>query len=170
MTSGFLFCIIIIVFIYLFFFYLWHVEVPRLETESELQLLAYTTARQLLIWATSATYASVFSNSRSLTPWTRPGTKPASSWRLCQVLNPLSHNRNSWIYFKSSNEEWGKGCARVYYNSLYFCVSLEIFIMKHLKEKEGQWKEADHCRKNYKYRFQKHRFWVRAGPLKTGGT
>ena len=25
----------------------------------------------------------------------RPGIKPTSSWTLCRVLNPLSHNRNS---------------------------------------------------------------------------
>ena len=27
----------------------------------------------------------------------RPGIKPASSWTLCWVLNPLSHSRNSFI-------------------------------------------------------------------------
>ena len=32
---------------------------------------------------------------RSLTPWVRPGIKPASSWTQCQVLNLLSYNRNS---------------------------------------------------------------------------
>ena len=42
-------------------------EVPRLGVESELQLLAYTTAH---------------CNARSLTHWARPGIKPESSWIL----------------------------------------------------------------------------------------
>ena len=35
------------------------------------------------------------SNLGSLTHWVRPGIEPTSSWVLCQVLNLLSHNRNS---------------------------------------------------------------------------
>ena len=31
---------------------------------------------------------------RILTHWARPGLGPTSSWMLCQVLNPLSHNGN----------------------------------------------------------------------------
>ena len=31
----------------------------------------------------------------SLTHWMRPGIEPTSSWRRCQVLNWLSHHRNS---------------------------------------------------------------------------
>ena len=40
----------------------------------------------------------------SLTHWVRPGIEPASSQILCRVLNPLSHNRNSWfcIFFVPS--------------------------------------------------------------------
>ena len=34
----------------------------------------------------------------SLTHWVTAGIKPASSWTLCQVLNLLSHNRNS-VFF-----------------------------------------------------------------------
>ena len=34
------------------------------------------------------------SNTRSLTHWVGPGI--TSSWRLCQVLNPLSYNGNSY--------------------------------------------------------------------------
>ena len=36
---------------------------------------------------------------QSLTQWTRPRIEPASSRTLCQVLNPLSHNGNSIIYY-----------------------------------------------------------------------
>ena len=44
---------------------LWHLEVPRLEVESELQLLAYTTATAMT--ATSMTYITARGNARSLT-------------------------------------------------------------------------------------------------------
>ena len=66
----FLFIYLFYLFIYLFIFaflglYLWHAEIPRLRVESELQLLAYTTAH---------------SSPGSLIHWARPGIKPASSW------------------------------------------------------------------------------------------
>ena len=50
----------------------WHVEVPRLGVESELQLRAYTTAH---------------GNAGSLTQWSRPGIKPASLWILVRFVN-----------------------------------------------------------------------------------
>ena len=51
-------------------------EVPRLEVESELQLLVYATA----IAATCGTYTATHSNAGSLTYSVRPGIKPVSSW------------------------------------------------------------------------------------------
>ena len=63
---------------------LWHVEVPKLGFELELQLLA-----------TSATYTQ-------LTATPDPYPLKEARYRICilmdgsQVLNPLSHNRNSW--------------------------------------------------------------------------
>ena len=57
-------------------------EVPGLGVKSELQPPAYYHGH---------------SNTRSLTHWVRPGIKPISSQTPCQVLNPLSHNRNSEI-------------------------------------------------------------------------
>ena len=46
--SGFLLCYLLGLFFFFFFFFFmlhpWYMEVPRLEDESELQLLAYTTA------------------------------------------------------------------------------------------------------------------------------
>ena len=48
------------------------------------------------IWATLATYATFCGNARSLTHWVRPGIKPISLWKLCHVLNPLSHNGELW--------------------------------------------------------------------------
>ena len=50
------------------------------------------------LWgATSATYTTACGNTRSLNQWVRPGIEPTSSQRQCQVLNLLSHNRNSYF-------------------------------------------------------------------------
>ena len=67
---------------------MWHIEVPGLGVELELQLLVYATAIATLD-------PSHICNARSLTHWARPGIEPASSRTLCQVPNPLSHNRNT---------------------------------------------------------------------------
>ena len=56
-----------------------HMEVPRLGVETELQLLAYTTAT--VTWDPSCTYTIAHSNTGFLTHWVRPGIKPAS--RVC---------------------------------------------------------------------------------------
>ena len=75
--------------------HLQHMEVPRLEAESELQLAAYTTAMATL------DLSRIFDLCYSLrqTRWTRSGFEPASSQILCQVLNPLSHKGNSKVLF-----------------------------------------------------------------------
>ena len=68
-----------------FFFFLqlnlWHMEVPRLGTESELQLSSTPQPQQHQIQAPSATYMTAYSNTRSLTYWARTGIKPTSSQR-----------------------------------------------------------------------------------------
>ena len=46
--------------------------------------------------------------------------------------------------FKYSSDGWDKEHRKVYYNSLYFCVCLGIFIMKYLKGKEEQRRKTDH--------------------------
>ena len=59
--------------------------------------------------------AAACGNERSLTHWARPGIKPTSSWRLCRVLNLLSHNGNpcycfieeGWQWFRFSTCIWG---------------------------------------------------------------
>ena len=55
----------------------WHMEVPRLGVELELQLPAYTTAH---------------GNAGPLTHWARPGIEPAFSWMIDSF--PLSQNGN----------------------------------------------------------------------------
>ena len=68
--------------------------------------------QQCQIWAPSVTYI------RSLTHWAKPGIEPASSWTLCWVLNPLSHNRNShsflffFNFFMASSTAHGSPWAR----------------------------------------------------------
>ena len=82
----------------LFFFWphLWHMEVPRLRVELELQLLVYATATAMLdlshIWDWSYTPCS---NTGSLTHQARPENETIPSQTLCQVLNLLNHNGNS---------------------------------------------------------------------------
>ena len=66
--------------------YLWHMEVPRLDVESELQVLACATATATGIWDVSVTYTTADSNRRSLTHWMRPGIEPASSWILVRFI------------------------------------------------------------------------------------
>ena len=77
------------------------VEDSGLGVELELQLRPMPQPRQHWIQATFSAYSAACSNPESLTHWTRPGSKPASSWRQCQILNPLSHNGNSWNFFFS---------------------------------------------------------------------
>ena len=68
---------------YIFFCFLqphlWHMEVPRLGVESELQLPAYATATRSEL---CLTYTTAHGNTGSLTHWVRPGIRPASSWTL----------------------------------------------------------------------------------------
>ena len=72
-------------FSFLFFFlrlHLRHMEVPRVEVESELQLPAYTTVAATPDPATSVTHTTAC----SITQWARPGIEPTSSWILIRFL------------------------------------------------------------------------------------
>ena len=53
--------------------HLWHMEVPRLGVELELQLRPIPQPEQHHIPDASATYTAVCGNTRSLTHWVRPG-------------------------------------------------------------------------------------------------
>ena len=78
-------------FIYLFIYFLgphpWHMEVPRLAVQSELQLPACTTATATPDWSCICDLHHSSWQCRSLTHWTRPGIKPASSWILVGFVN-----------------------------------------------------------------------------------
>ena len=76
-------------FLLLFYFFVFlglhlqRMEVPRLGVQSELQLLACTTATATqVIRATSATYTIAHGSAISLTYWSMPGIKPKTSWFL----------------------------------------------------------------------------------------
>ena len=78
-----------ILFFFFFFFlglHLWHMEVPRLGVESELQLTAYTTATAMpdlsCIWKLHHRSWQL----DSLTHWVRPWFEPISSWILVRFL------------------------------------------------------------------------------------
>ena len=58
---------------------MWHMEIPRLGIESELQLLACAIAIATWDPSTSETYTT-HSNARSLTYWARPEIKFTTSW------------------------------------------------------------------------------------------
>ena len=87
------------VYVCMYFFFLWphpwHMEIPggwiAVAAGSQCHQ-----PQQHQIWATFVTYSIACDHAGSLTPWARPGIEPVSSWALCQVLNPLCHNRNSW--------------------------------------------------------------------------
>ena len=76
------------VFCFSFFFlrpHSWHMEIPRLGLELELQLLAYVTAH---------------GNARSLIHWARPGIKPTFSWLLVRFVSTVPQQELSIFFFK----------------------------------------------------------------------
>ena len=78
----------------------WHMDVPRLWVEGELQL--QPTPQQCQIQATSVTYTTC-GNAQSLTYWGRPGMEPTSSWILVGFLMRWATTRTpsvvSWLAF-----------------------------------------------------------------------
>ena len=108
------FCFVLFCFVLFYFLrpHSWHVEVPRLGVELELQLPAYTQPQpqqhQIQIRAVFATYTTAHSNARSLTRWVRPGIKPSSSWILVRFVSAEPW----WELLMTSftNGMWQKWC------------------------------------------------------------
>ena len=88
---GFLVCFLSFVFLGP---HSWHMEVHRLGVESELQLLACTTATATRIWAASATYTTA-----QQCHWVRPGVEPVSSWVLVGFINHWARKGTPWGEF-----------------------------------------------------------------------
>ena len=90
-------------FFFFFFSFLrlhpWHMEIPRLGVESELQLLVYSTA-------TATSNPSLVCNitaqgRRILNPWARPEIKPTISWFLVGFVSALPQRELPTLPFKS---------------------------------------------------------------------
>ena len=62
-------------------------EDPRLGLSQSYGCRPTTQTQQCGIWATSATYTTAHSNTRSLTHWARPETEPVSSWILVRFVS-----------------------------------------------------------------------------------
>ena len=96
---SFLFYFLNLYLLIFFFFlgpHLWPMEVSRLGVESQVQLLAYTTATATLDQATSATSTKVCSIVGSLlSPLSGARDRTFFLMETSQVLNALSHNGNS---------------------------------------------------------------------------
>ena len=86
--------IYIFIFIYLFVSvflgpHLWHMEVPRLGVQSELQLPAYTTATAMPDPSRVCNLQTAHGNARFLTHWTRAQIEPSTSWFLVRFISTL---------------------------------------------------------------------------------
>ena len=82
-------------FFFLSFFFLglhlWHMEVPRLGIELELQLLVYAVATAMPDASIICDLCySAYGSARPLTHWVGPGIEPASSWMLVGFINTES--------------------------------------------------------------------------------
>ena len=89
----------------LFFFFFFFTATPAAYGSSQARVWIGAAAARLQqshsqhqIQATSATYMAACDNARSLTHYERPGIEPTSLQRQRPVLNPMSHNRNSYIH------------------------------------------------------------------------
>ena len=82
-------------FFFFFFFFCFlgphprHTEVPRLGVESELHLLAYTTAPATSDPSSSVNYTTARGNAGSLTHWARPGIESETSWLLVGFISAV---------------------------------------------------------------------------------
>ena len=80
----------------------------------KLPLQAHATATAPLNLSCICNLLHSFWQCQSLTHWARTGIEPASSWTLSQVLNPLSHNRNSYrIFFFFNVKETSVRCISI---------------------------------------------------------
>ena len=100
-------------------------------------------SQQHEIQAMSVICAAACGNAGSLTHWERPGIEFASSQTLCLILNPLIHNRNSFICFHVTNlyplfSAWRSSfsisckAGLVVMNFLSFCLFGKFFMFSSL--------------------------------------
>ena len=77
-------------------------EVPRLGAIQSCSCQPTPEPQQRGIPATSATYTTAHSNSRSLTHWARLGIKPATSWFLVGFVSACATMGTTSLYYCSS--------------------------------------------------------------------
>ena len=99
-VPSFIYLMRIILFFFFFFFFflgshLRHLEVPRLKVQSELQLPAYSTATAMLDWSCICDLCFSLWQHRILNPLSKAKDPTHILMDISQVLNRLSHNRNS---------------------------------------------------------------------------
>ena len=84
---------------FFFFFFLgpqvWHMEVPRLGVQSELQPPAYTTATATRDLSRVCNLHHSFRRCQIFNPLSGARDRTRILMDTCWVLNPLSHNKNS---------------------------------------------------------------------------
>ena len=117
--------------------HLQHLEVSKLGVELKLKFPVNTTATATPDLSHICDLCQSYGNTRSLSHWARPGIELTFSRTLCWVLNPLSHNGNSWDtrYLEYTNEwknEWVNQETLLVWNSLInldWCVQSNLFRM-----------------------------------------
>ena len=79
--------------------HLQHMEVPRLGLNQSCSHWPIPQPEQCQIWATSETYITAHSNTRSLTHWVRSGIKPECSQMLVRFISTEPQEELLVIYF-----------------------------------------------------------------------
>ena len=119
---------------YFFFLFLYYIATPAADASSwargqigaaaaSLQHSQGNTRSELHLWPTPQLVA----NTRSLIHWARPGIEPASSQGQFEVLNLLSHSRNSWsmyILYQTDSTFWKRSAKRflfLKFSPIFFC-------------------------------------------------
>ena len=113
-------------------------EVPRLGVESELQLLAYTTATATAM--PDPSYTAAHGNAGSLTHWVRPGIEPSSSWILFRFVS--AEPRWELLHFLSASVllQANQRCGRT---EVYIALMLSAWdkatFPHHICDHRGMW-------------------------------
>ena len=78
---------------------MWHMEIPKLGGELELQLLAYVTAIATPDPSRVCANATACGNAGSLTTLMRPGIEPMSLWILVRFVAAEPQGELTILYF-----------------------------------------------------------------------
>ena len=90
-------CLFLFFFLLLLLLYLWHMEVHRLEVKSELQLPGYATATAMRDLSLIHDLHHSSEHHQILNPQSKPRGQTHILMDPSKILNPLSHNRVSYL-------------------------------------------------------------------------